>query len=145
MKKLIKSAQEMSEAFETRERDNGDKFRVLKNGSPEWMTEIVHTVHGDALPDDTIYRFIEMTVDAIADCDPDATEDDIQERLYEIEPDVYTSDLTEWLHARNDHVYYLTEALEEFNPRDGFQALSMAQANQIKEVAFDTLSALENL
>ena len=142
MKTVIDLAQEMSEAFETRTRDNGDSFRVLKDGSPKWMTGVIHEVHGEDLPDDTIYRMIEMAVDAMADCEE---VEEIVERIYEIEADVYTSDLTDWLNKRNDHVYYLTEALEEFEPRDGFQLLMMAQKIQIDEVASATLNALQEI
>jgi hypothetical protein len=37
----------MSQAFETRKRDNGDKYVALKDGSPEWMTDVCHKAHGD--------------------------------------------------------------------------------------------------
>jgi len=142
MKTVIELAGEMSKAFETKTRDNGDTFKVLKNGSPEWMRGICHKVHGEDLPDDTIYSLIESAVDTISDCEEP---EEIEERLYEVEADVYTSDLTEWLNRRNSHVYYLTEALEEFEPKDGFQLLAVAQKIQIDEVGFATLNALQEI
>ena len=39
---------------------------------------------------------------------------------------VYTSDLTGWLNASNYNVYYLTEALQEYSPNDGFNLLTSA-------------------
>ena len=145
MKNVIKLATEMSKAFEHKTRDDGSEFVCLKAGAPGWMVDLIHTVHDDKLPDDTTYQFIEMAVDAIAEGDDDATEDDIQERLYEIESDIYTSDLTAWLNARNDHTYYLTRALEEFGIEDGFGALSIAQKIQIDEVSAAVFEALKDL
>jgi hypothetical protein len=55
----------MSQAFETRKRDNGDKYVALKDGSPEWMTDVCHKAHGDMLPDDWRYSFISEAVDYI--------------------------------------------------------------------------------
>jgi len=46
----------------------------------------------------------------------------------ELEPDVYTSDLTLWLNEDENNVNYLTDAIREFGIDDGFQALSQAQA-----------------
>ena len=115
----------------------------MKDGSPDWMRDnVIFPAHDDKMPDDTTYRFIEMAVDAIADCE---NEDEIEERIFEIEPDIYTSDLTAWLNERNDHVYYLTEALEEMDIKDGFALLSAAQAIQIREVAFSVLGSLQGL
>ncbi len=47
--------------------------------------------------------------------------------------DVYTSDLTAWLHDRATNLEYLTEVLCELEPKDGFQLLTMAQATAIGE------------
>jgi len=52
----------------------------------------------------------------------------------DIEVDVYTSNLTEWLNQSNYHVYYLTEALETNDIKDGFQLLGLAQDLAIEEV-----------
>lgn len=52
----------------------------------------------------------------------------------ELEPDVYTSDLTEWLNEDIKNVYFLSEALQEFNPIDGFKALSQAQATYKRQI-----------
>src|SRR5258708_22985337 len=99
-------AEKLSNALITDER-NGSEFVHLKNNSPQWMTDVSRTVHGEKLPDDTTYAFISKCADAIAD----AT--DANDAVSEIEPDVYTHNLTAWLHSRADHIYYLTEVLEE--------------------------------
>lgn len=134
-------AVKLSEALETGKRDNGDEFVSLKNGSPEWMTDVVRSAHGDKLPDDTVYGLIERCADALADANEEA---DPYETIAEIESDVYTNDLTAWLHARVDHISYLDEVLEE-QPglANGAQLLMAAQKKQIDEVGYALISALE--
>jgi hypothetical protein len=137
--KTIQSlAKELSRAFVTNKRNDGQEYVHLKEGSPEWMTEVVRAIHGDKLPDDTTYRFIERCADAIADAGDDPTE-----AIYSMEADIYTSDLTAWLHARNDHVFYLDEALSEDAPKSGFDLLYAAQKRQIEEIGSALVSELE--
>ncbi len=133
-------ASELADAFETRTRNDGQKFVVLKDGSTKWMTDVCHKAHGDTLPDDTIYGFCERAAYVIADAE------EPEEAIDEMEPDPYTHNLTAWLHARADHVYFLTEALEEGTGiTDGFQLLMRAQQIQIHEIARTLLAALEAL
>jgi hypothetical protein len=135
--RIQKLAEQLSAAFENNKRNDGNEFVSLKDGSPAWMTEVIRSAHGDKLPDDTVYEFIENCADAIAD------HEDPQEAIAEIEPSPYTADLTAWLHARVDHVYYLTECLEENRFDDGFQLLAAAQQKQIQEIGYALVSALE--
>ena len=145
-KTIVTLARQMQEAMTTSERNDGTKYHHLQDDHPAWMQEVVHNAHGDKLPDDTTYRFLSDALDLIYELDDKATEDDIREAIFErIEADVYTSDLTAWLGARNDHVYYLTEALEESGITDGFQALMYAQKKHKEEVAFDLVSELEKI
>lgn len=140
-------ASDLSAAFEHDKRNDGKEFTKLREGSPVWMTEVIREVHGDKMPDDTVYDFIERCADAIAGySDTLAGEDAAQDAVNEIEPDPYTADLTVWLNARVDHVYYLTEVLEEFGggtTMDGFKLLTLAQQKQIQEVGYALISALE--
>jgi hypothetical protein len=131
-------ATQLRDALEHKSRTNGDEFVCLKDGSPQWMTDVVRSVHGDKLPDDTTYAFISQCADAIAESE------EPNDAIYEIEPDTSTHDLTGWLHARNDHVYYLSEVLEECSPTDGFSLLAMAQQKHIHEVGSALVSALES-
>lgn len=139
-------ASELSAAFEHDKRNDGKEFTKLREGSPTWMSGVIREVHDDKMPDDTVYDFIERCADAIAGySDTLAGEDAAQDAVNEIEPDPYTADLTAWLNARVDHVYYLTEVLEEFGGgiKDGFWLLSAAQQKQIQEVGYALISALE--
>ena len=106
------------------------------------MTEVIHRAHGDEGPNDTIYGFVEKAANAIWSADAN-DEDSASDAIYEIESNIYTSDLMAWLHESPSHVYYLTEALEESGVGiDGFQLLGIAQRKQIQEVRRALLSAL---
>ncbi len=124
-----------------KERNDKTKF-VCRNITGDFIQDIIHEVHEDRMPDDTIYEFIYKVVNHLADCDSEDIED-MRDELREIEADVYTSDLTEWLHKSNYHVYYLTQALEEFEPKDGFSLLTIAQSLHIQEVGDNLLNAIE--
>ncbi len=122
-------------------RDDGEKFTKTKDGRPDWLGNLIFTAHDGMLPDDYRYKFIESSLQYIADQDEDADDLDCPE----IKANSYTSELTKWLHSRNDRVFYLTEALEAFEMKDGFQALQMAQLREREEVYYSVLSSLREL
>lgn len=103
----------------------------------QWLTDLCHEAHGDKLPDNWCYQFIHEALDAISETD---NYEDI-----DLEADIYTNDLTKWLHSRVDRVYYLTQALEELEPKDGFQALAYAQYLEKREVLDSVKQSLEAL
>jgi hypothetical protein len=133
-------AREALRWFITDTRDNGEEFVKTKEGRPDWLENLIFTAHDDMLPDDYRYKFIEDALIMIADQDEDADLD-----CPEIEADSYTSDLTKWLHSRNDRVCYLTEALETFGIKDGFAALQLAQLREREEVFYSVLNSLREL
>jgi hypothetical protein len=120
-------------------RDNGEEFVKTKEGRPDWLENLIFTAHGNMMSDDYRYKFIEDALEIIAEADDNSLD------CPEIEADIYTSDLTKWLHSRNDRVYYLTEALEEYGTNDGFQALYLAQLCERGEVYDSVLSSLREL
>lgn len=143
-KTIVTLAKELSAQLTTSERRDEAKTKYvhLKDGFPAWMQDVCHKAHGDRMPDDDVYSRIQDIVDILADLPDDATDDDIQERIYEIEPDIYTNRLTEWLHSRNDNVFYLDEALKEGITNDGFALLSHAQGIYIREIADALIAGL---
>jgi hypothetical protein len=134
-------ASALSDALTHDKRNDGAEYVHLKDGSPSWMTEVIRSVHGDKLPDDTVYQLIEKCAEAIANSDEGSEQDAVSD----LEADIYTNDLTAWLHARADHIYYLTQALEEFEAKEGCQALMIAQKIQIDEVGACLVSELEKI
>lgn len=94
--------------------------------------------------EDSTYRFMVNVLDAISDSDATSA-DEARDAVDDIEPDVYTFDLTGWLHEHNGHTYFLGEAISEFGSdlQDGFSALAMAQQYHIREVGNKVIDALE--
>ena len=135
-------AREMSLAFESPTRTNGERFCKLQDGSPEWMATVCREAHDAAklLPDDWRHAFIEKAVDALA------RYEDADEAFASLEPDIYTGELTAWLHSLNSRVYYLGEALTECGSfRDGFQLLAAAQMIEKEEVFQQVVAALQDV
>jgi hypothetical protein len=140
---IQEKAAEFARHFETRTRDNGDTFVCCTDDAPQELKDLVHTTHaihathGGMLPDDWRYQFVSDALDLLADCEnPDDADPEV---------DIYTYDLTAWLHSRVDRVYYLTEALEAGSINDGFALLSYAQYLERCEVLNSVRSSLENL
>lgn len=134
---ILSLAKEMHSTRETRTREDQTTFVTFDDK----YQDIVIACHNEMWADDYKYTFIDDALYIITESELD-NYDEIQERLYEIEADCYTSDLTEWLSSDNRRVYYLTTALEDFGIKDGFQALSTAQYLEKKEVAMILLDEL---
>lgn len=73
------------------------------------------------------YEAIEQITEAIEETKSiEEIKQTLEQFEFDIEPDPYTSNLTEWLNSNNENVYYLTEALEQ-DIQDGFDLLAEAQ------------------
>jgi len=123
--------------FTKKKRDNGEEFWLVTDDAPEELTELIREAHDDMFPDDYKYEFIR---DALSDYSNFEEPDEIMEV---IEADPYTAGLTHWLASNINRVYYLTEAIEEFEPKDGFQALSLAQYREKSDVYQSVRNSLE--
>ncbi len=123
-------AKVMLDNLEHKTRTDGSDY-VCNKVSVDWQKDIIHKAHEDKLPNDYTYQFIEDALLVLADSDPGEEED----AIYEIEPAVYTSELTRWLNSRCDRVYYIEEAVKEHGQTDGFQILMTAYGIEQQEVA----------
>ena len=145
MKTLSEVAGEHAALFEVKEFErDGEKFsRTIIRREPDYpatesalhkaCVKLTFRVSEETSLDyDSCYDFTASALDAIAEANTD-DEDVARERLNELEPDIYTADLTAWLAKSNDNVYYLDEALKQGEP-DGFTALSLAQKLAMDEV-----------
>jgi hypothetical protein len=108
---------------------------TVRDGSPDWITEMVDDAHGSKGPDDWTYHAIVECLDCLAeDEDTDGPE-----------PDVYTSALTDWLGSRIDRTGYCDDAAEELG--QGFTSivdfLQAGQAAEYREILDAIRSALE--
>lgn len=148
MSTIQELAAEMAAAFETRTRDNGDTFDVLKDGSPEWMTDVCRDAHGDMLPDDWRYSMIRGAVEWIAE-----TDDDI-EGCYPFADGfvpVYNSERIAWLASHLNRSAYVDDAVSEYGvdpSHDGFsvtQTIGLgiyAEAAEVYSAVYNAMDAL---
>ena len=118
-----------AEAFahmEKRPHDRGRDTWHVKDGAPEWMVDLCRAAHsaGDMLPDDWRYEFIADALIALENADdPDEPE---------LEPSVYTGELTGWLASNVNRYGYCDEATEDYGP---FKSLiGLLQAGQLREM-----------
>jgi hypothetical protein len=100
-------AKECLEYLVTKTRTNGDSFVCFKDDRPDWMQTLARKSHADQLPNDFRYDFIESALTALAN------HNDLDDARDSIEADIYTSELTAWLHSRNDRLEYVNEAVSE--------------------------------
>ena len=127
-------AKQYSVQFTRAKRDNGDEFVKVKDDAPdkEALRSLCMAGHdeGGLLPDDWRYEFIEAAIDALSEVE------DADEAREHIEADIYTSDLTRWLHSAAYRVGYITDALEQGGggDRGGFLLLHGAQFCEKQEV-----------
>jgi hypothetical protein len=121
-------------------RENGDSFISAKDDAPEWVSDVCRDCHGDFLPDDWRYSFITDAADLLAECsDPESID---------IEPDVYTSKLTDWLASSVRRVAYCDDYLSEFGAATDNHTISLISGGQYlerREVLDSLIAALERL
>ena len=65
---------ELSQAFEKKTRDNDTHYWALKDGSPQWMTDICYDCHDSSMPSDIIYEGIVDVLDGLIGYDFDDVE-----------------------------------------------------------------------
>ena len=151
---IRQKAEQMDKLFIKKQRSNGNSYICIDGQAgkdyPQWMQDVIFVGHLGTMPNDISYKAISYVISSIADLDEETeweTAQDVIEALRDnnsIEADCYTSDLTGWLHSNVRYVYYLTEAIKDYNCRSGFQALAVAQQIWLEEVAQAIADALEN-
>lgn len=148
-KNIIKKAQYLYEGMDWQKRkegqDNETTIAVIVDREGKRYQELLDLTfkvsEKASLSMDAVYSFTLEALKHIADSTATSM-DDLE--YPELEADVYTSDLTEWLNERNEHVYYLTEALRDFDCKDGFEALTYAQLKAKEEVFSIVLEHLQS-
>lgn len=125
--------------FVQKKRDK-ESFWTIKETAPEELMDLVRTAHGDFLPDDWRYEFIRDSLIAISEAD------DLEDIV--AEPDVYTSELLDWLSSDIRRPGYVDTATSEFGtpePFDTTKAIALGQMYEKEEVLHLVLSELEEL
>lgn len=135
MTRLAPLAAAFASAFMTKAFDNGESRIVLRDGAPDWMTEIVREAHGGMMPNDQSYSMILAVANEIDDLlrdNSDQTADDLDdarhERIDSLIP-VYNTERTAWLASHLDRAEYVNEAIRTYgtgtNCPDIFDLLAM--------------------
>ena len=122
-------------------RNNGTEYVKTIDERPEELAELIYKAHGDMLPDDWRYKFIEEALDQIAE-----TEDEDDLGCPELEPDICTYDLLQWLASRNDRYDYVDQATEEYGHGNSLiNDIMLGQIKEKEEVYFSVLSSLRKI
>lgn len=128
--------------------ESGESFVRVKDGAPEWVTELARKAHGDMLPDDYRYKVIRSALDALAYADEAADLDDLESEFAD-DVDLYTSDLTAWLGSHAYRVSYCDDARDEYGqPQKGegiMAAIALGQYMERREVFRLVRQALEEV
>lgn len=121
MTRLAPLAAAFASAFMTKAFENGESRIVLRDGAPDWMTEIVREAHDGMMPNDQSYSMILAVANDIHDLlsyDPETDLDDIRhERIDSLIP-VYNTERTAWLASHLDRAEYVNEAMREYGIGD---------------------------
>ena len=110
---------------------------AMKDGTPEWVRDLIYEAHGGMMPDDFKFRFVAEALSALADSE------DTDEAREGLEPDVYHGRLLEWVGTNLNRAGYVDEVIEEGGVSDFFSLLQAGQARELDEVFTLVLSALE--
>ena len=132
---LASLASEAYACFETATRPDGESFQRVRDGSPEWVTDLVRSAHygvPDMLmfPDDWRYAAIVSSLDAITGAD------DIQEAAHEFADanvDAYNAERLAWLASDRNRPYYVDQAREDGLADEGTDLLEVIGAGQYVE------------
>lgn len=132
---------EMYEAFKQARRADDESYWRLRNGSPEWISDIIYAALGDRWADDWRYEFIVSALCLWHDSEC-ASEEEMRELINEIEPDVYTSALTRWLASDNTRAGYCDDFAQECGFTTTVDLLTGGQREERQETTDLLLEAL---
>lgn len=114
-------------------REDGDPYTRVRDGAPEWVTELAHDAHGDMFPDDWKYDCIRSALASISD---GFDEDDGPHEFADSEVDVYTSARLAWLASNLSRSGYIEEAVSEglTESQDPAELAGIGQYMEAREV-----------
>lgn len=127
---LEQAAALMLKQFERRMRDNGETFHALKDGAPDWMTDVCRDAHGRNMPDDFVFEVIVEGLGLLVDHDGNSSD-----AVDAIEADIYNRDLLTWLSSSLHRAEYVNESVNDgfVSVRENFDLFNVLQAGQLNE------------
>lgn len=123
--------------FVRKSRDNGDSFESLRDGRPEWLSDLVYSAHDGLLPDDWKYSTVRAALDRISESEAETRDDAMDESssFADEAVDVYTSDRYSWLSSNLTRSGYVDEATETFGAAaDVVEAIGRGQYLEAEEI-----------
>lgn len=128
--------------------DGVNQYRIISGESWELVNDQLYE-SGFSIRDFDYKQGANITDEltyAVENLSEDATPEQIRDCMedVQIESDIYTYDLTAWLHEHAENVYYLTTAIEEYAPEDGFALLTIAQGIKIRELQSGIIAGVIN-
>jgi hypothetical protein len=131
-------AQEARGYFKQAKRTDGSEYWSFDHDTtPQWVQDLAYAGHdrGGMFPDDWRYEFIVEALDALSDDDEP-----------ELEANIYTSELCDWLASHGSRPSYCDEAHEEWGsvPDSIVAWLQWGQLREREEVLASVKSSLEN-
>ena len=106
--------------------------------APSWLTDLVYAAHAGMMPDDFKYHFVFDALVAI-----DEAEGDLDAARDQLEPDIYHGRLLAWVGSSLDRAGRVDEVLEEYELKEFFSILQVAQRSEMEEVLAEVHDALQ--
>lgn len=122
-------------------RDKERDILLPADGAPQWFTDLCHHAHGDMMPDDWRYEFIQDALNAIEDGADEDRIDDL-DSLYP-----YTADRLRWLASNLNRPGYCDEAISDMGeaPKEILSFVAWGMARELSEVYHLVRERLEEL
>lgn len=149
MNTLNKHIQHYVDQFETKEvkrhgEDETKTITVLKSGCNDELRDSIREAHQGLLPHDWVYVTYCAILENLTNYNLNSL-DDLDEYRHEIVDglvDVYTHDLTAWLHSSNTFQSYLDQAVQELDAKENI--LMAAQYIAIDEIYNEVVNFITN-
>lgn len=124
-------------------RTDGSYYTHLVEDHDDELQEAIYRAHGDLMPHDWIYETFGAILDDLTGYNIDCLEDieDYRHEIVDSLVDIYTYDLTAWLHSSVTFPYYLNEAVKEYGQADNI--LMLAQYMAIDEIFSEVINLIE--
>lgn len=133
---VAEKAKEMLQWLEKRE-----KKAYQKQGSPQWVTDVIRECHEKLMPNDGVYYIVYQALLVLSESNS------LDEALDNVEPDVYINDLLWWMDNDPYAISYIDEARKEFGVGESVvDDISNGQYLRIKRMVMmlaDKLSEIE--
>lgn len=135
-------AKEYLEYFQTKKRAGDETFICLKEETPEELRELVRNAHEIMFPDDYKYRYIEESLEIIAE----TNDEDIAFGCCDVlEADIYNYSLLGWLQSNLYRISYVDEAVDAMGHVDLMVDIAQGQLLEKKETYINVLETLKDI